>query len=191
MNTRSRGGDIKLWLAVTAGMAFAGALAGAVWAWIAPPARSVAGVSKSGKRVHDYVGNEADHFFDAAVMMVGLLLCLAIVSAVLVWQFRRHRGPAMVVALTVGGMAAAGAAAGVGAGLVRLRYGHFDIGAVPADHKVHYFIEAPAVFFGHNPLQILTVLLLPAAVAAFTYAVMAAGSAHDNLSAEPTQLASA
>ncbi|HZQ32532.1 MAG TPA: DUF2567 domain-containing protein [Mycobacterium sp.] len=176
---------MKLWLAVVAGMAVAGAVAGALWAWIAPPVHSVAAVSKSGKRIHEYLGNEADHFFDSAVMMFGLLVGLAIVSAVLMWQFRQRRGPAMVMALTAGGITAAGAAAGVGAGLVRLRYGHFDIGTVPADHKLHYFTEAPSVFFGHSPLQIITVLLLPAAAAALVCAAMAAGSAHDNLGVMP------
>ena len=64
-----------------------------------------------------------------------------------------------------GGGAAAAAAAGTGAGLVRIRYGHFDIDAVPADHKLHYVTQAPAAFFGHTPLQVLTVLLLPAVAA--------------------------
>jgi len=31
-------------------------------------------------------------------------------------------------------------------------------------HRVHYVIEAPAVFFGHTPLQIAATFLLPAAV---------------------------
>ena len=172
---------MKVWLAVVAGMAVAGAAAGALWSWIAPPAHGVAAVSKAGNRIHEYLGDEADHFFDAGVMMLGLLVGLAIVTAVLVWQFRQQRGPGMVMALTAGGVAAAAAAAGVGAGLVRIRYGRFDIGTVPADHKLHYITEAPSVFFGHTPLQIATVLVVPAAIAALTYAAMAAGSAHDTL----------
>jgi hypothetical protein len=102
-----------------------------------------------------------------------------------VWQWRQRRGPAMVIGLTVGGVALAAAATGTGAGLVRLRYGHTDIGAVATDHKIHYITEAPAVFFGHGALQVLTVLLLPAAAAALTYGMMAAASAHDDLGVKP------
>ena len=171
-----------------AGMAVAGIAAGAVWAWLAPASHSVVVVNKSGKRFHEYLGkgNEADHYFDSAVMMVGLLVGLAVVSAVLVWQWRQRRGPAMAIALTAGGVALAAAATGTGAGLVRLRYGHTDIGAVAADHKLHYITEAPAAFVGHTPLQVLTVLLLPAAVAALTYGLMAAASAHDDLGVTPS-----
>jgi uncharacterized protein DUF2567 len=177
---------VRPYVIVTAGMAVAGAAAGAVWAWIAPPAHSVAAVTRSGNRVHDYLGNEADHYFDSAVMMIGLLTGMAVVSAVLMWQWRQRRGPAMVISLSLGAVLAAAAATGTGAGLARIRYGHTDIGSVPADHKIHYFTEAPSVFFGHSPLQVLTVLLVPAAVAALTYAVMAAGSAHDDLGVEPS-----
>lgn len=169
---------------LTAGMAAAGVAVGALWAWLAPPIHSAAAVTKSGKRVQQYLGNEADHYFDAAVLLAGLLVGLGVVAAVLVWQWRQKRGPAMVAGLTAGGLAAAAAAAGTGAGLVRIRYGHFDIDAVPADHKLHYVTEAPAVFFGHTPLQVLTVLLLPAAAAVLTYAMMAAASAHDDLGAQ-------
>lgn len=177
--------EVLRWLPVTAGMAVAGAVAGVIWALIAPRATGLVGVTRSGKRIHDYVGNDSEHFFDSAAMMAGLMFALAVVSAVLMWQWRSYRGPAMVIGLLLGGVAAAGTAAGVGAGLVRLRYGHTDIGAVPADHKIHYMTEAPAVFFGHTPLQIVTTLLLPSAVAALTYAIIAAGSAHDDLGVDP------
>ena len=183
---RPAGDEFRRWLAVPAGMALAGVWAGAVWAWLAPASHSAVVVTKSGKRLHEYLGNEADHYFDSAVMMVGLLVGLAVVSAVLVWQWRQRRGPAMVVGLTAGGVALAAAATGTGAGLVRLRYGHTDIGAVAADHKIHYITEAPAVFLGHTSLQVLTVLLLPAAAAALTYGMMAAASAHDDLGVKPS-----
>ena len=58
-----------------------------------------------------------------------MLGVLAVVAAVLVWQWRAHRGPVMVAALAVGAAAAAGAAAGVGAVLVHWRYGAIDIAA--------------------------------------------------------------
>jgi hypothetical protein len=184
--TRPAGDDIRRWLAVPAGMAVAGIAAGAVWAWLAPASHSAVVVNKSGKRLHEYLGNEADHYFDSAVMMVGLLVGLSVVSALLVWQWQQRRGPAMAIALTAGGVALAAAATGTGAGLVRLRYGDTDIGAVAADHKLHYITEAPAAFVGHTPLQVLTVLLLPAAVAALTYGMMAAASAHDDLGVTPS-----
>ena len=91
---------------------------------------------------------------------------LAVVAAVLVWQWRAHRGPVMVAALAIGAAAAAGVAAGVGAVLVHWRYGTVDIAGAPVspEHRVHYVIEAPAVFFGHSPLQIAAMtILLPAA----------------------------
>jgi hypothetical protein len=178
--------EFRRWLAVPAGMALAGVAAGAVWACLAPASHSAVVVTKSGKRLHEYLGNEADHYFDSAVMMAGLLVGLAVVTAVLVWQWRQRRGPAMVIGLTAGGVALAAAATGTGSGLVRLRYGHTDIGAVAADHKLHYITEAPAVFLGNTPLQVLTVLLLPAAAATLTYGMMAAASAHDDLGVKPS-----
>ena len=134
-----------------------------------------------------YLGNEADHFFIAAFLIVGMLGVLAVVAAVLVWQWRAHRGPVMVAALAIGAAAAAGAAAGVGAVLVHWRYGTIDIAGAPVspEHRVHYVIEAPAVFFGHSPLQIAATVLFPAAVAALVYALIAASTARDDLGAWP------
>jgi len=175
---------VKHWLTVTVAMAVAGVAAGAAWTWLAPPVHGVVVVTKSGKRVHEYLGNEADHYFDSAVIMSGLLIGLGVVSAVLVWHWRQRRGPGMTIGLTAGGLAAAAAAAGTGAGLARFRYGRIDIQSIPADRKIHYITEAPAVFFGHTPLQVLTILLLPAAAATLTYAMMAAASAYDDLGVE-------
>ena len=98
-----------------AGLTVAGALVGALWAWLAPPIHGVVALTKSGERVKAYLGNEADHFFIAAFLIVGMLGVLAVVAAVLLWQWRAHRGPVMVAALAIGSAAAAGAAAGVGA----------------------------------------------------------------------------
>jgi Protein of unknown function (DUF2567) len=179
---------MKRALAVVVGLAVAGVLVGALWAWLAPPVHGAIALTKAGERVHAYLGNEADHFFVSAVMMIGLLTAAAVVSAVAVWQWRQHRGPWMVVALTLGGLAAAGAATGVGAALGRLRYGVVDIAGAPVspDHRVHYVTEAPTVFFGHAPLEVLATLLVPAVAAALTYASMAAGSAHDDLGVTPS-----
>lgn len=168
---------------VVAGMAVAGALIGALWVWLAPPVHAAVALTKAGERLHVYLGNDGDHFFVSAVMMVGLLVSMSVVSAVLVWQWRRRRGPWMVVGLTLGGLAAAGTATAVGALLGRLRYGVLDIAGAPVspEHRVHYVTEAPTVFFGHTPLQALATLVVPAVAATMTYAAMAAGSARDDL----------
>jgi uncharacterized membrane protein len=170
-----------------AGLALAGALVGVMWAWLAPPIRGVVALTKSGERVKAYLGNEADHFFIAAFLVVGMVSVIAVIAAVLVWKWRAHRGPAMVAALAMGSAAAAGAAAGVGAVLVHWRYGAIDIAGAPVspDHRVHYVVEAPAVFFGQGPLQIAATILFPAAAAALVYALMAVSTQRDDLGGWP------
>jgi hypothetical protein len=165
----------------------AGALVGALWAWLAPPIHGLVALTKRGERVKAFLGNESDHFFIAEFLMVGMLGAVAVVAAVLLWQWRAHRGPAMVAALAIGAAAAAGAAAGVGAALVHWRYGAIDLAAAPVspEHRVHYVIEAPAVFFGHSPLQVAATILLPAAAAALVYALMAVSTQRDDLGAWP------
>jgi hypothetical protein len=158
-----------------------------LWAWLAPSIHGVVALTKRGERVKGYVGNESDHFFIAAFLIVGMLGALAVVAAVLLWQWRAHRGPVMVAALAIGAAAAAGVAAGVGAVLVRWRYGVIDIAGAPVspERRVHYVMEAPAVFFGHSPLQIAATILLPAAAAALVYALMAVSTQRDDLGAWP------
>jgi hypothetical protein len=174
---------IRAVLTVTLVLTIGGALIGALWAWLAPTVHGAVALTKAGERVHVYLGSESDHFFVSAVMMVGLLFSMAVVSAVAVWQWRTRRGPWMVVALTLGGLAAAGAATAVGAALGRLRYGVLDIAGAPVtpDARVHYVTEAPTVFFGHTPLQALATLVVPAVAATVTYAALAASSARDDL----------
>ncbi|MGE2719911.1 DUF2567 domain-containing protein [Mycolicibacterium celeriflavum] len=174
-------------LTVAAVLAVAGALVGALWAWLAPPIRGVVALARDGDRVRAYLGNEGDHFFVAAFLFVGLLCVVAVVAAVAVWQWRVHRGPAMTVALVAGCMLAAGAAAGVGALLAHLRYGSIDVAAAPVtpEHRVHYVTEAPAVFFGHSPIQAVLTILFPAAVAALVYSLAAVSTARDDLGAWP------
>jgi hypothetical protein len=174
-------------LSTVAALTVAGALVGALWAWLAPPIHGVVALTKSGERIKAYLGNEADHFFIAAFLIVGMLGVVAVVAAVLLWQWRAHRGPVMAAALSIGTAAGAGAAAGVGAVLARLRYGAIDMAGAPVspEHRVHYIVEAPAVFFGHSPLQIAATILLPAAAAALVYALMAVSTARDDLGAWP------
>ena len=70
---------------------------------------------------------------------------------------------------------------------MRARYGVVDIDAAPVtpEHRVHYFTEAPSVFFGHSPLQIAATLLVPAAAAALVYALIAVSTPRDDLGAYP------
>ena len=168
-------------------LAVTGALLGALWAWIAAPIHAVVAKTRAGERVHDYLGSESEHFFDDPCLLLGILTTLAVVGAVLGWQWRRHRGPGMVVGLFLGMVAAATAASAAGAVLVRLRYGALDFDAVPLSGSpaVAYVVEAPPVFFSHGPLQVAATLLWPAAIAALVYALMAAADARDDLGAPP------
>ncbi|WP_423793517.1 DUF2567 domain-containing protein [Mycobacterium nebraskense] len=169
------------------GSALAGVLIGGLWAWIAPPIHAVVALTRAGERVHDYLGNESDHFFDAPCLMLGLLTVVAVVAPVLAWQWREHRGSGMVVALSTGMLTLAAAATATGAALVRISYGALNFDAVPLSKgpSVAYVIQAPPVFFAANPLQVAMTLLWPAAIAALVYAVLAAADARDDLGALP------
>jgi hypothetical protein len=174
-------------ITVVCALAVAGAAIGALWAWLAPPIHGVVALTDSGNRIRANLGNEADHFFLAAFLIVGMLCAMAVVAAVLLWQWRAHRGPMLVTALAVGAAVAAGAAAGVGAVLANWRYGAIDVDAAPIspEHRVHYVVEAPSVFFGHSPLQIAMTFLFPAASAALVYSLIAVSTARDDLGAWP------
>ena len=176
-------------VAVVVGLTGCGAVLGAVWAAIAPSIHTVTALTKAGDRVDAFLGKESDNLFVAAAMLLGLLAMLAIVSAVLVWQWRAHRGPVFVTALWLGQVTAGAAAAGVGAVLVHWRYGTPDHQGVPLSpqNRVHYFTEAPPVFLGHGPLQIAVTLLLPAALAALVYALMAVATPRDDLGGWPAE----
>jgi hypothetical protein len=174
-------------LTVVVALAVAGMFTGALWSWLAPPIHGVVALTRAGDRLRAYLGNEADHFFVAAFLIVGMVSALSVVAAVLVWQWRAHRGPVMVAALAVGAAAAAAAATGVGALLVHWHYGSIVVAAAPVSpqHRVHYVTEAPAVFFGHSPLQIATTILFPAAMGALVYALIAVSTKRDDLGAWP------
>lgn len=176
-------------LTVVAGLTACGAAVGGVWALIAPPIHTITALTKSGERVDGFLGKEADNLFVAAAMMTGLLTMLAVISAVLVWQWRAHRGPRMAAALWIGLIAAAATASATGALLAHWRYGTADHkGAVVSpQNRVAYFTEAPSVFPGHSPFQIAVTLLLPAALAAFVYTVLVVATPRDDLGAWPPQ----
>ena len=153
---------------VVLGLTVTGVVVGALWAWIAPPIHAVVALTKAGERVHDYLGGESGHFFDAPCLMLGLLTLVGIVAPVLVWQWRESRGPGVVVGLVVGLMTCAAVAAAVGAALVRLRYGalNFDTVALSGgEHKLAYVVEAPPVFFSHAWLPLAATLIWPAGIA--------------------------
>ena len=174
-------------ITVTVGLLPVGALVGALWAWLAPPIKGAVALTHSGERLHEYLGSEADHFFVSAFLMLGLLNVVAAVAAVLVWQWRPHRGPGMVTGLCTGVVIAAGAAVGVGVLLAHLRYGTPDFAAAPVSHEhpLFYVTEAPSAFFGPSWLQSACTLLLPAATAALVYAVPVAATARDDLGGYP------
>jgi hypothetical protein len=119
--------------------------------------------------------------------MVGLLSVLAVVSAVAVWQWRIHRGPAMLSALAVGNAVAAAVACGVGVLLAHWRYGSVDVAGAPVteQHRVHYVVEAPSVFFGHGPAHVALTLVFPAAVATVVYLLGVVSTSRDDLGAWP------
>ena len=174
-------------LTVIAGLTACGAVVGGVWALIAPPIHTITALTKSGERVDGFLGKEADNLFVAAAMMTGLLTMLAVISAVLVWQWRAHRGPALAAALWVGLIAAAGTASVTGALLAHWRYGtadHKGVVLFPED-RVHYFTEAPPVFMGHNVFQIAVSLMLPAAIGALVYGLATVATPRDDLDAWP------
>ncbi len=174
---------------VVVGMAVAGAAVGALWAWIAPPIHGVIALTKSGNRVHAALGAESDNFFNSAFLLTGLVVVLAVVAAVLVWQWRPHRGPLLCAALVAGAAAAFGAAAAVGALIVRARYGIIDIAAAPIspEHRVVYVTEAPPVFFSHSGWVIAASVLFPMAMAALVYSMIAVSSSRDDLGGWPPE----
>lgn len=187
MTPRSPGSRRGAAAIVVGAVAISGALLGVLWSLLAPPIHTITALTRSGERVDGFLGRDADNLFVAAAMLIGMLAWLAIVSAVLVWQWRVHRGPAMASALWLGQIAAAAAATGSGAALARLRYGTADHDSVvlsPA-RRVHYFTEAPPVLLGHSPFQIAVTLLLPAAVAALVYSLMVVATARDDLGGWP------
>ncbi|MGV0812658.1 DUF2567 domain-containing protein [Mycolicibacterium boenickei] len=172
---------------VVAALAVTGAVLGALWAWLAPGIHGVVALTRSGDRVHAYLGGESDLFFTSAFMFVGLLVVMAVVAAVALWQWAPHRGPVLVAALAGGCAVATAVAAGVGAVLAHLRFGSVDIAAAPVtpEHRIHYVVEAASVFFGHSPLQIAGTILFPAAAAAMVYALIAVSTVRDDLGAWP------
>ncbi|MEZ0339628.1 DUF2567 domain-containing protein [Mycobacterium sp. pV006] len=172
---------------VVAAFVVAGAAVGVGWALLAPPIRGIVALTRGGDRVKAALGAEADHWFTAAALFVGMMSVLAVVAAVAAWQWRAHRGPVMLGGLAVGAVAATLAAAATATAVAGFRYGAVDVAGAPVseDDRIHYITEAPAVFFGHTPLEIALTLLLPAAVVAVVYVLAAVATPRDDLGAWP------
>ena len=179
----------RAYLIIAAGLTAVGLPIGALWAWVAPPINGVVALTRSGERVRAYLGNEAEHFFIAPFLLLGLLGVVAVVAATLAWQWRAHRGPGMIAGLVVGLGTGAALAVLTGTVLVQRRYGTIDVDGAPLspEHRVHYVAEGPPVFFGHSPLQIAASLLLPAATAALVYGMCATWSTRDDLGGYPPE----
>ncbi|WP_420109758.1 DUF2567 domain-containing protein [Mycolicibacter arupensis] len=176
-------------LVLAGGLTAVGLPVGALWAWIAPPIHGVVALTRGGERVQAYLGNEAEHFFIAPFLLLGLWGVVAVVAAALAWQWRAHRGPGMIAGLSVGLTAGAALSVLTGSLLVHRRYGTIDVDAAPVtpEHRVHYVAEGPPVFFGHSPLQIAATLLLPAATAALVYGLCATWSTREDLGGYPPE----
>ncbi|OOK76820.1 hypothetical protein BZL29_3284 [Mycobacterium kansasii] len=78
-------------ITVVLGLSLTGLVIGALWAWVAPPIHAVVALTRAGERVHEYLGEESQNFFIAPFLMLGLSGVVAVVAAVLVWQWREHR----------------------------------------------------------------------------------------------------
>ncbi len=174
---------------VVVALGVCGVFLGGLWSLIAPPIHTITALTRSGQQVEAFRGTDADNLFVAAAMLIGLLSMLAVFSSVLVWQWRAHRGPVLAAALWIGQMLAGVTAAGVGAALVHRRYGTPDRQGLQLSpqNRVHYFTEAPPVFLAQSPLQIAVTLLLPAALAALVYSLMAAAAPRNDLGAWPAE----
>ncbi|ALR12021.1 membrane protein [Mycobacteroides saopaulense] len=172
---------------VVVALTISGVLVGALWSLIAPGVHGAIADTRDNGRVFVHLGNQADNFFIATTLLTGMATVVAVIASVAAWQWRAHRGPIMVGAVTLGALACSAVAAGVGAALVRLRYGALDIaGAQLAEgHRIKYVVQAPAVFYGHTNAQIAISLVLAPCLAALAYTFCVVACARDDLEAWP------
>ncbi|ANZ38524.1 hypothetical protein BBK82_23145 [Lentzea guizhouensis] len=81
-------------------------MAGAfVWAWLAPPQTKVAS-PQEGVGFQPY-GVESYHRLDALMVFVVIGLGAGLVTGIAVWMLRQRRGPVVMLAMTLGSLAAA------------------------------------------------------------------------------------
>ncbi len=172
---------------VFGGLAAAGVVVGVLWSFLAPGVHGAIADTRDNGRVFVHLGNQADNFFVGTTLLVGMAAVVAVIAAAAAWQWRAHRGPMMVGALTLGSLVCSAVAAGVGAVLVRLRYGALDIAGASLDtgHRIKYVVQAPAVFYGHTEAQIAVTLALAPCLAAVVYMFCVVACARDDLDAWP------
>lgn len=174
-------------LRVIVGFALAGVAVGALWALVVPAVHGAVVLNRKGERISGFLGDESDRMFLGAALMVGFLGVLAVVMAVLVWQWRAHRGPLLAGGLALGGLAAGALAPTVGAALAHWRYGSVDVAAAPVsqEHRVFYTTEAASTLFGHSPWLVAVTVIFPAGIAALVFAFCVLGTKRDDLGAWP------
>lgn len=156
---------VRVSLGIVGALTVLGALAGVVWALLAPAVRVLVvaedrGVVLTGENLHP---------FDAVAIFVGIGVVLGVLSAVVVWGMRRVRGPGALAGLVIGSGLGAGAAALVGMGVAGLRFPD---------------VHGPAVgtIVSQPPgLSTPMVLVAQPLAAALIYLLVVALSPHDDL----------
>lgn len=148
---------------VFAGLAVAGCVLGPVWSWWSPP-------GPLGERIPaGIIADETEAFIAADGRFAVLTVGVGVVAAVLAWFVRSARGPWLVAALGLGGLAGA---------LLTDVVGHAVRGGgttVP--------VAAGIGRIAHLPLQVHAtgLLLFEGAVAALVYGLFVAFAASDDL----------
>lgn len=104
------GADLRAGLATTLGLVLLGAPVGLLWALVAP---KVTVLLSDGTVM--LVDPDRSAFIAGDAYFLGVVLVVGLASGVLAWLLGRRHGPAVVVALTVGGLLAAYVAARTGA----------------------------------------------------------------------------
>lgn len=99
-------------------VALAGLPVGWLWAWLAPPQNVV--VQADGSLVP--VTGESYHRLDGLMLFVLMGLGAGLLTGIAVWMLRERRGPVVMVAATLGAVAAAFVAQRTGVGAAGGRY---------------------------------------------------------------------
>lgn len=109
-------------LSVLGAVALLGLPLGALWSWLAPPefvARSPNALTPGG--VLPFVG-QSEHRFDDMATFLLLGLAAGVLTGAALWQFRRRRGPLVLLAAVLGSLIAAWLAMRVGLWVVAAGY---------------------------------------------------------------------
>lgn len=154
--------DLRPGIAVLVAVALLGLPLGWLWSALAPPEL----VRTGGGDTATSAVSQSEHRFDALAVFVLLGLAAGVLTGAVVWLFREHRGPVLVIAATVGALGAAWLALGTGQLLTA-----DDVVAVA---QGRFIARAPVVESSW------AVVAQPLGVAlAYSFAV--AGNGHDDL----------